>query len=408
MSLAYYLVGAIVAGFIFWRPYIGIALIFAFVALQGVAGDALENSELFFDFFGAVTALSFLVRVLNGEHSISISATSLLILLFGVFILITNPDAALNRPDRNWFLTYFQLFLIVLLIDNVVVSEKALKQVMLIFLLTSLLFLWSIISMLIDADGEEGIEGANIYARTFLIASLFTYYHYRNAGRNKNWFLFLLVLQFLGTVLTQSRTGIILMVLGTLYVLYKDYRLNFASLIFVFALGALIYFIVPEDLTQSIQTDFVGRENFRNPRKIDYSSVDTNIRYYLWQIGYELWINSNIFFGIGIGQFKEEVKHYLPLIQSGIGLHNTYLSVLFETGIFGFLIFIAFVYRSLNAYIKAARLEEKTGLATVWLMCFGVMLIGGMTKHDHYDKLLFIIIGIATFFSRHAPRNAKT
>src|SRR5688500_17951068 len=109
MMPIYYFVAAVLATSILKWPYIGIVLIFTFVTFQGVIGDWLESSELFFAFLGVTTVISYVFKLLNGYTSFHISPTAILILAFAFFILGSNPDAALHQ-NRNWFLTYIQLF----------------------------------------------------------------------------------------------------------------------------------------------------------------------------------------------------------------------------------------------------------------------------------------------------------
>lgn len=395
-----YIVSFVLFILILRKPYIGIATILGLISFQGLIGDWLEDSELFFQVFGAATILGYLLNYIQGDsrYLFRVSITPLLILLFAIFLLVSNYSVALNSAERNWFSTYLQLFALVVLIENVITSRGDIENLMLWFSVGSILYFVNIIFILRESGQEELIEGANLYTRAFIIAALFAYYHLKKATKNRYLFIILLLVQCVGIVLTQSRTGIILLFIALIYILYKDYNLSLRSVIVIMLGGLLIYYLVPQDVINSIQTDFSDKPNLRNPGKIDYSSIDSNIRFYLWGIGYDLWVNSNIFLGIGIGQFKAVVVSYFPALEVGIGLHNTYLSILFETGIFGFLIFMGFIIRALRIYLISGFKDRGVGISTIWLMCFIVILIGGLTKHEHYDKILFSVIGMSFFF----------
>ncbi|MBL7860701.1 MAG: O-antigen ligase family protein [Cyclobacteriaceae bacterium] len=404
MITVIYIVSFVFVILILRKPYIGIATILGLISFQGLIGDWLEDSELFFQVFGAATIFGYFLNYVHRANRslFRVSPTALLILFFAIFLLISNYGVALNSTERNWFSTYLQLFALVVLIENVITSRNDIENLMLWFSIGSVLYFANIIFILSESGQEGLIEGANLYTRAFIIAALFTYYHLKKASKNKYLLIILLLIQCAGIVLSQSRTGIILLFIALIYILYKDYNLSLRSVIVILLGGLLIYYLVPEDVINSIQTDFSDKPNLRNPGKVDYSSIDTNIRFYLWGIGYDLWVNSNIFLGIGIGQFKAVVVSYLPGLETGIGLHNTYLSILFETGIFGFLIFMGFIVRALRIYFISGVSEKRVGISTVWLMCFIVILIGGMTKHEHYDKILFSVIGMSYFFSRRS------
>lgn len=409
MITAIYIVSFILFILILWKPYIGIATILGLISFQGVIGDWLSNSDLFFLAFGTATILGYFLNYVHhgSKYLFRISTTPLLILFYVVFLLISNYSFAFYSAERNWVSTYLQLFVLVVLIENVITSRGDIENLMLWFSVGSVLYFINIIFILSERGQEGLIEGANQYTRAFIIAALFTYYHLKKATKSRYLFIILLLVQCAGIVLTQSRTGIILLFIALIYILYKDYNLSLRSVVVIMLGGLLIYYFVPEDVVNSIQSDFSDKSNLRNPGKVDYSSIDSNIRFYLWGIGYDLWMNSNIFLGIGIGQFKAVVVSYFPGLEAGIGLHNTYLSILFETGVFGFLIFMGFIFRALRIYWLAGLKERGVGISTIWLMCFIVILIGGMTRHEHYDKILFTLVGMSYFFRNTASTSSQ-
>jgi O-antigen ligase len=81
-----------------------------------------------------------------------------------------------------------------------------------------------------------------------------------------------------------------------------------------------------------------------------------------------------------------------------------YVQVLAETGIVGFLLFLTMLMSGVRALWRAVRLPNRSisALAWAWLLAFTVMLLGGLTKHDQYDKLLWITIGVSCYFDRLA------
>ncbi|MEP2671011.1 MAG: O-antigen ligase family protein [Cyclobacteriaceae bacterium] len=290
-----------------------------------------------------------------------------------------------------------QLAILVILIENIINSDSDIENLMKLFSFGSILYFLNIVITLTEPQNIGLIEGANLYTRAFIIAALFSYYLSKKSKQYRYLYRILILMQCIGVTLTQSRTGIILLIIGLIIVLYKDYKFSARSLGAVLIIGALVLYVIPETITFSIQSDFVA-QNSESRGRIDYGTIDNNIRLYLWTTGYELWTESNIFLGIGIGKYKELISSYLPFVSTGIGVHNTYLSILYETGIFGFIIFIWIIIRSFAAYFNAAFSEKTVGIATVWLLSFSLLLIGGMTKHEHYEKTLFIFIGISYYF----------
>jgi O-antigen ligase len=120
-----------------------------------------------------------------------------------------------------------------------------------------------------------------------------------------------------------------------------------------------------------------------------------------------MWLD-NVLTGVGIGQFASNLRFYapedLPVRDYRLGAHNMYVQVLAETGIIGFSLFLMMLMSGVRSLWRAARLpnREISALAWTWLLAFSVMLLGGLTKHDQYDKLLWITIGVSCHFDRLA------
>ncbi len=76
----------------------------------------------------------------------------------------------------------------------------------------------------------------------------------------------------------------------------------------------------------------------------DLSSGAT--RLYLWDVALQLFVGSPVH-GVGWGNFQVMYRSYLDeslVAESQLGVHNTYLSLLAETGILGFLSFLALLF----------------------------------------------------------------
>ncbi|MDN6604656.1 O-antigen ligase [Brevibacterium sp.] len=69
------------------------------------------------------------------------------------------------------------------------------------------------------------------------------------------------------------------------------------------------------------------------------TGFETDIRFQLWQAAWELWKTSPIF-GVGLGQFVGSAAGFIDHGAEGVIAHSTYLSMLSETGLVGFVLFM--------------------------------------------------------------------
>jgi O-antigen ligase len=80
-----------------------------------------------------------------------------------------------------------------------------------------------------------------------------------------------------------------------------------------------------------------------------------------------------------------------------------YIAVLSETGLVGLLLYISILGISLLNYWRASRQTNTVNahLAYTWLVVLVVLLLGGITKHDHYDKLLWLVLGLSVTLDQY-------
>jgi O-antigen ligase len=128
-----------------------------------------------------------------------------------------------------------------------------------------------------------------------------------------------------------------------------------------------------------------------------------DIRVELWRAGLAMW-RDHPFVGVGIGQFPNNLPAYalgrIPVERLSAGPHSIYVGVLAETGAIGLLLFLALCFVTLRTYWQAStRLSPRdAALAYTWFTMLLIMLVGGLTKHDQYEKLIWFLIGMATVF----------
>ncbi len=201
---------------------------------------------------------------------------------------------------------------------------------------------------------EEGVPRLNglIYGPNYFVLfnSLFFFYYLTRIKIKKNIFgLFLTTITIILTLSIGGITAIFIAFLINLF-LEKDKevlrRLLF-SLSIVLVLFVLIYFLL-----------------FKNTELFSYriKSIKTgSYRYELWGFSLSLF-KKNPVFGIGLynlrhyssTMFKISDTHYIS------NIHNTFLKVLVEGGVFGFIFFGAFTVTLFKKLYKLAKCDHST------------------------------------------------
>lgn len=404
------IIGIVVVVAILRQPYLGVAFT---LATQPIV-DLLPKIPLVSSvapLIGILTILALLIKAqsMHIKGASRLSATHLITLLLVVWIFISNPTASWFGQDRNWVLTFIQLFILMWLTGFLLDSPEKHRTLMWIFSLLTLVTAFVAITQggfLEEIDPEvraAGLtQGANTAARYFTVTFVFLNYLRTTTKNNLVRLISIIgmIVTFLGVFYTVSRTGmlllgiaIILMFLMQPSIKYRTQLIIIAflgfSLILIFS-GSILGFM--KEIVPSIQegTDTVG------------------LRYALWEAGWEMWKDHPIT-GVGIGMFKFTLSQYPSpeysfLFRKGLVAHNMYVSMLAETGLIGFLLFILLLILSVrNIFISRKRLDPKLNpIANVWLIVLVALLIGGLTKTDQVDKLLWLVLGTSIFFNNQA------
>lgn len=339
-----------------------------------------------------------------------------LMLGFFVFVLrwIKNRELVSFRPKVKQIINWFLIFLIVI-IPQILLSEDvtggirnyiALIWVSLAFFLTiyivkeksDLIRLFKIGSIAGILFGILGVilyiskshfgnfyfygkiprlinlhDDPNFYAMhaSFFFFIGLTYYYFSNRFNKLIGFACLL-LSGLNVVLTFSRGGIASLILAFVIFLMFLFRKNFGTKTNSLVLGGIsISGVLIIALSQkNLVSTLVERVN---SLQIDAGSG----RLGLWSTGWKLFTENPIL-GIGLGNFR----YYNWIINhSERYIHNSYLQILVETGLVGFIIFAIFASKTLlNSFQLQKKVQNKN-----WLLVFGPLCA-------------FIAIALQSFF----------
>lgn len=386
------------------QPYLGVVVTVASLPILDVFPSIPYFSSVI-ALLGAVTLGSYLFQQIKAHSKVRQSNRGLFFgLLFIVWLTTSNPAAAFLPSDegRSWLFTFVQLLLLAWLASQTLDTPHKQRVLMWCFSMTAILSalfalqqgeIGTTVSTSVRSVGLVG--GANSTARYFVVSLVFMYF-LRTWAKDRFVRLFLafgMTITLLGTFFTVSRTGLLLLIsaVGLVYFLGSKNRRQIRVLLVILATIILIW--VFADNVLSILRSIIP--------SIEQGTDTVGIRYGLWLAGWRMWLEHPVL-GVGIGQYSNQLIYYGRDLLSADHLqliaHNMYIQILAETGLVGFVLFIAMFLPSLRSLWSTIHSDDNriSSLAKIWLIVLILMLVGGITKSDHYDKLIWASLGIGT------------
>jgi O-antigen ligase len=185
-------------------------------------------------------------------------------------------------------------------------------------------------------------------------------------------------------LLTAARGALIAMLVALLMIPLSFMRWNLRQKVAIGFMGAtgatLILSVVP--LTSWTRLSTIGHE---------ISEGTLNERRTIWSVGLDVFSEHPVR-GIGLDAFAPAVQRtlYTPR-ERGVELvaHNTFLSVLVETGVVGFSLFLAAL-----ASLWKGMFRLEAAKRNLWLIVFSVWTVGVMELTWEYRKPTWLLFGL--------------
>ena len=407
------MMGVVIAIIILKQPFIGVALTVISTPISSLLPPIPYFSSVV-PLIGGLTLVGFLwiKRDSAGRIGIKFNLLHTITLLLFIWIFISNPQAAWSGPDRNWVITFIQLLILMIIAGSIIDEPYKHHILMGLFVFVSVISAYTAITQgylgedILEATRVGGFTaGANTAARYFVIAMvLLTYLR----SQVKVPFVRLLMLggiliTYLGVFFTASRSGMVLIFFAQLLLFFFQHEgKQRIQLLVIFGIAFLILFLMANTIIVILQGIIPA---------ITQGTDTMGLRYDLWEAGWLMWQDHPIS-GVGIGMFRYNVGRYMSLIgvaPRGATSHNTYINMLSETGIIGFSLFMIILGLALKDYLKVGQNPnpDLDGLRTIWLIVFLVLLVGAITKTEHTDKLLFMVMGLSVYFATLAKTSVE-
>jgi O-antigen ligase len=325
----------------------------------------------------------------------------LLGLTFILWFFVSNPVAAWSG-DRNWLWTYVQLWILLWLTGRLLESPDRQRMLMGSFAIIAVLSaLFGLQEVVIGESikltvRETGLVGnSNAAARYFTAALVFLNFFRETTSRRviRLCTLVAIAILLVGIMFTVSRAGLLLLIVALGLILIKRApKVHHREFGLIFVVSLVVIFATPEKYRDLVESYIIP--------SIEQGTDTVGLRYSLWEAGLRMSVDHPLR-GIGIGRFHDNLPAYgadlLPPHRLNIiGPHNMYVAVLSETGLIGLLLFIGLLFVSFLTLWRATRLADPAtaSLARTWFIVLAVLLLGGLTKDDQYNKLLWIVLGI--------------
>jgi O-antigen ligase len=387
------------------RPYLGVVATLASLPVVEILPDIPLATSLV-SVLGGVTLLGYFLQSAAKREAPKVSFPRNLVcgLLFIVWAVATHPGAALlpAADNRSWVFTFAQLMILAWLAGRLFDTpdkHRVLWTVYAVAAVFSALFavrdgvIGATVATSLRANGLAG--GDNSAARYLVVALIFLFSLLTSSAGKLQRLAVLAAIGIvtLGVLVTGSRTGLLLLVAAGGMLILRDFNAaRRLETTFALLLALAIVWFFASNIVSILSTILPA---------IQGGTDTVGIRYRLWQAGLRMWQDHPIH-GVGIGQYPTYLAAYgqdlLAERYLGLGAHNMYIQVLAETGLVGLGLFLAMVGSSLLSLwhgVRSASSERKRLLST-WLIVLVVMLLGGLTKQDQYDKLIWFSLGMSS------------
>lgn len=407
------LVGLLLVILVLSKPFLGIALTVAGLPILDLLPDIPYISSIL-PLVGFLALFGYLLqkKATPNKTQFQFSRLHGFALLFIIWIFVSNPQAAWPQSGRNWMLTFLQLFLLMYLAGELIDTPKKQQITMGIFSVCAIVSAFYAIqtgtigeTFDLSTRAEGFVDNTNAAARYFTVAMVFLSYL---RSQLTNRFLKIpalvgILVTYLGVFYTLSRTGMLLLFAAQGLIFFMQTKgKQKISIIVVFVIGLGILWWLSDNIFGIIQSIF--------PTIINQEDT-FGLRINLWKSGLMMWLDHPIR-GVGIGMYPKNLYMYISRLEgyhrSNAVAHNTYIQVLSETGLIGLILFMGMLIAALKNYLKEKinDLEQLT-LRNSWLIALIVMLLGGITKSDHADKLSWMVMGISLYFARQPLRDKQ-
>lgn len=351
-----------------------------------------------------LTAFSFALKlIVDKEFKIKKIPFGYSAMVFIIPLIFSAITSFTRGESIQKLAVYIVSFAILFLIVNLIDSKKKLYFLILAIIIASLLVAaYGLYQYKVGAAVKESwvdrqlnpdlrtrvystLENPNILAEYLIMAIPLTFALFWTSKKkiNKLFFLIAVGVQSLCILLTFSRGGWIgLAIAMIIYAIFIDRRL---ILLYLLA-GIALLVASPEVIMTRIAT--IGNTQ----------DTSTAYRFPLWMSAFDIikdfWIT-----GVGLGYlaFKAVYPQYMRLGITAVHTHNMYLQIFVETGIFGFIGFLLFMFNNVRCnlitFVKGIDKRAKA-IAIAVISSIAGLALHGLVEYIFFDNRIIIMLWV--------------
>ncbi len=402
------LIGTVVlTAAILLTPEVGIIVAVFAVPFVSLA----KNPSLIIALIVAVSAVGFIIKLIRGKRVFKLELLDLTVALFGVVILMGGAISAGGASSLETALVSIALMLGYFLALNMLRTQKWLDRC--VGALTSSAVITAVVgisqyitgravsdwldtSYFSDIEGRVTVFFDNPNILGVYLAVAFPFLLGRTARAKDargRWLGRLSVLAVaVCAVLTWSRSAWVAIIVTTVIFALINNRNTLKGLLLVLAALPVAAYVLPKSVVRRFMS--IG----------DLADSSSYYRVYTWR-GTLNAISDNLFGGVGYGgtAYAEIYPKYAYAgIEAAAHSHNLYLQILFDVGIFGFLIFavMLFLFSQKNFEFFKQKGDKGTKLmaSAAFCACLAALVIG-IFDYVFYNLRIFFIFWIAMALS---------
>jgi probable O-glycosylation ligase (exosortase A-associated) len=383
---------------ILFQPKIGLLL--------GIALNVTSASAIFLGGFYmvvvALTMVSWVLRLLSTEPTFAYAPQNRFVYAFSAILILSLISSAHPELSFQSLEVYLKVVLFYFLLVNIANTPQFIRATVWVIILSALSVSLYGLYQFLSAPPVMGVlnrivstrEDPNNLALTLVSVIPLTVALVTIEKRRMLKAIAALtgIVVFFTVPLTLSRGGFLALIAIVVLVVAKMKRKKFALLILVLMIG-LSLFILPATVWERAGT--VG---------ISSMEASARMRMQLLKGGLEMF-SDHPFLGVGIGNFIAHSFQYSGLVPPQYA-HNMFLHVAAETGILGFLLFVAILYSSWRILrrVQSSTVGDRTSLYFQLAQGLEISLLGfcvaAFFLSQHFNKMLWIIIGLTASVHR--------
>ena len=369
-----------------FRPVLGLG-VYAWLAYMRPQDLAWSIKSMQLSLWVAIAMLVGLVLASGRERFATIRLQTLLLVAIGAWYAIACRTAVIPELAEKWLDVFLKIILIAVITTGLVINRKRFDFMMLVisFSLGLLGLKYGIFA--ISSGGAQFLDGPggfmidrNAFAVALNMAIPLLVGVALTSERKPVRLAALALVPFcmITIICTFSRGGLLTMGVVSAMLIWRTRKPVLATL--VLALGVLAFSYTASD---QLKEKYAERSSSITSYEDDSSAMG---RIRAWGVALQMWSDHPVT-GVGPRNFTQQYRRYGNTDEVHVA-HNSYLQMLAETGLPGFLLFVSLMVVA-QVRLQAVRMRHKDGWAGTWAGMMQVSLTAFAAGGLLLDMALF-------------------